>query len=73
MPASVFSVIAEIFTSGWVSKVKEVRTVHWLTLGQLLISGDFFKSLVVVPSTAFSSSSIPHATTYFHFETLHNS
>lgn len=73
VPASVFSVIAEIFTSGWVSKVKEVRTVHWLTLGQLLISGDFFKSLVVVPSTAFSSSCIPHATTYFHFETLHDS
>lgn len=71
--ASVFSVIAEIFTSGWVSKVKEVRTVHWLTLGQLLISGDFFKSLVVVPSTAFSSSCIPYATTYFHFETLHDS
>lgn len=73
VPASVFSVITEIFTSGWVSKVKEVRTVHWLTLGQLLISGDFFKSLVVVPSTAFSSSCIPHATTYFHFETLHDS
>lgn len=73
VPASVFSVIAEIFTSGWVSKVEEVRTVHWLTLGQLLISGDFFKSLVVVPSTAFSSSCIPYATTYFRFETLHDS
>lgn len=36
-------------------------------------AGDFFKSLVVVPSTAFSSSCIPYATTYFHFETLHDS
>lgn len=33
----------------------------------------FFQKPTLVPSTAFSSSCIPHATTYFHFETLHDS